>query len=57
MLGILSARENRSGSRGNYYSYELDVPFESATRAMEDVVHLSNELSTIREIVSMNCLV
>jgi cell division control protein 6 len=56
MLGILSARENRSGSRGNYYSYELDVPFESATRAMEEVVHLSNELSTIREIASMNGL-
>jgi len=56
MLGILSARENRSGSRGNYYSYELDVPFESAIRAMEDVVRLTNELSTIREIASMNGL-
>ena len=56
MLGILSARENRSGSRGNYHSYELNVPFESATQAMEEVVHLSNELSTIREIASMNGL-
>ena len=56
MLGILSARENRSGSRGNYYSYELDVPFESAIRAMEDVLRLTNELSTIRKIASMNGL-
>jgi cell division control protein 6 len=36
MLGILTARENRSGSRGNFYSYELDVPLESASRALED---------------------
>lgn len=36
MLGILTARENRSGSRGNFYSYELDVPLESARRALED---------------------
>jgi cell division control protein 6 len=56
MLGILSAHENRSGSRGNYYSYELDVPFESAIGAMEDVLRLTSELSTIRDIASMNGL-
>ncbi|MCU4716931.1 orc1/cdc6 family replication initiation protein [Halapricum hydrolyticum] len=54
MLGILSAYENRSGSRGNYYSYELDVPFASAIEAMSDVLRLDNEIETIREIASMN---
>jgi cell division control protein 6 len=54
MLGILSAYENRSGSRGNYYSYELDVPFSSATEAMSDVLRLNDEIQTIREIASMN---
>ena len=54
MLGILSAYENRSGSRGNYYSYELDVPFTSAIEAMSDVLRLEREIETIREIASMN---
>ena len=54
MLGILAAYENRSGSRGNYYSYELDVPFTSAIEAMSDVLRLDNEIQTIRKIASMN---
>jgi cell division control protein 6 len=54
MLGILSAYENRSGSRGNYYSYELDVPFTSAIEAMSDVLRLDNEIDTIRDIAAMN---
>ena len=54
MLGILSAYENRSGSRGNYYSYELDVPFTSAIEAMSDVLRLDNEIDTIRDIAVMN---
>jgi cell division control protein 6 len=57
MLGILSAHENRSGSRGNYYSYELDVPFTSAAEAMSDVLRLDSEIDTIREIASMNNVV
>jgi len=54
MLGILSSTENRSGSRGNYYSYELDVPFSSAIEAMSDVSSLDIETKTIREIAEMN---
>jgi len=54
MLGILTAQENRSGSRGNYYSYELDVPFSSAADAMSDVLRLETEIETIRDIASMN---
>jgi len=54
MLGILSANENRSGSRGNYYSYELDVPFTSAVEAMDDVLRLDEEIETIRDIATMN---
>ncbi|WP_193310549.1 orc1/cdc6 family replication initiation protein [Halorubrum halophilum] len=57
MLGILSAYENRSGSRGNYYSYELDVPFTSAIEAMSDVLRLNSEIETIRDIASMNNVV
>jgi cell division control protein 6 len=57
MLGILSAHENRSGSRGNYYSYELDVPFSSAIEAMADVLRLDGEIETIREIAAMNGVV
>ena len=49
MLGILSAEENRSGSRGNYYSYELDVPFESAIEAMEDALRLDAEIKAPSE--------
>ena len=56
MLGILPAEENRSGSRGNYYSYELDVPFESAIEAMEDALRLDAETNAIREIALMNGL-
>lgn len=54
MLGILSAEENRSGSRGNYYSYKLDVPFSSAIDAMSDVLRLHSEIETIREVASVN---
>ena len=54
MLGILAASENRSGSRGNYYSYELDVPFTSAIEAMADVLGLDGEIQAIRDIASMN---
>jgi cell division control protein 6 len=54
MLGILSAHENRSGSRGNYYNYELDVPFTSATEAMSNVLRLTTEIETIRDIAAMN---
>jgi len=54
MLGILSSNENRSGSRGNYYSYELDVPFSSAIEAMSDVMALDREIQAIREIAQMN---
>lgn len=54
MLGILSAHENRSGSRGNYYSYELDVPFSSAITSMEDVLYLDDELEMIRSIAKRN---
>jgi len=57
MLGILSAHENRSGSRGNYYSYQLDVPFTSAIEAMSDVLRLDGEIQTIRDIASMNDVV
>jgi len=56
MLGILSAYDNRSGSRGNYYSYELDVPFASAIEAMSDVLRLDDEIQTIRDIASMNSI-
>jgi cell division control protein 6 len=57
MLGILSAYENRSGSRGNYYSYELDVPFMSAIEAMSDVLRLDSEIDTIRDIAAMNNII
>ncbi len=48
MLGILSAEENRTGSRGNYYSYALDVPFSSAMEALSDVLALDSVLDEIR---------
>lgn len=54
MLGILLTEENRSGSRGNYYSYELDVPFTSAIDAMSDVLRLHSEIEAIREVASVN---
>ncbi|SDY53697.1 orc1/cdc6 family replication initiation protein [Halopenitus persicus] len=57
MLGILSASENRSGSRGNYYSYELDVPFSSAVEAMADVLRLDSEIDTIRRMAAINDVV
>lgn len=57
MLGILSVHENRSGSRGNYYSYQLDVPFTSAIEAMSDVLRLDEEIKTIKDIASMNNVV
>jgi len=54
MLGILSSNENRSGSPGNYYSYELDVPFSRTVDAMADVSTLNSEVKMIREIDSMS---
>jgi len=54
MLGILSSNENRGGSRGNYYSYELDVPFASAIDAMSDVLSIDSEIQHIRKIALMN---
>ena len=46
---ILSAEENRTGSRGNYYSYALDVPFSSAMEALSDVLALDSVLDEIRK--------
>lgn len=57
MLGILTASENRSGSRGNYYSYELDVPFSSAIAAMSDVLQLETEIKSIQETAARNNIV
>jgi cell division control protein 6 len=54
MLGILSSKENRIGSRGNYYRYELDVPFDSAIQAMSDVLELTEAIKTIEDIASKN---
>jgi hypothetical protein len=54
MLGILSANENRSGSPGNYYSYELDVPFSSAVDAMADVSTLNSEVKIIEKCFDNN---
>jgi cell division control protein 6 len=54
MFGILSAKENRSGSRGNCYSYELNVPFESAVEAMSDVLHLEAEITQIKKRATHN---
>jgi cell division control protein 6 len=56
MFGILEARENRSGSRGNYYSYELNVPFQSALEAMSDALGLGTEVARIREQAKQNRL-
>ncbi|NHN40204.1 AAA family ATPase [Halorubellus sp. JP-L1] len=50
MLGILTARENRSGSRGNFYSYELDVPLESASRALEDELGIEDGLEQTTQV-------
>ncbi|MFD1645319.1 orc1/cdc6 family replication initiation protein [Haloarchaeobius litoreus] len=54
MLGILTARENRSGSRGNFYSYELDVPLESALTALEDELDMQQRFSDLRTVATMN---
>lgn len=54
MLGILSASENRSGSRGNYYSYELDVPFTSAIDAMADVLRVEEAIQRIQRLAGKN---
>jgi cell division control protein 6 len=49
MLGILTVNENRSGSRGNYYSYELDVPLDSAIAALADVLRVPGIIEQLRE--------
>ncbi|RRJ33996.1 orc1/cdc6 family replication initiation protein [Halocatena pleomorpha] len=54
MLGILSASENRSGSRGNYYSYELNVPFTSAIDAMADVLRVDEAIQRIERLAVKN---
>nr|WP_254535927.1 hypothetical protein [Halomarina sp. BCD28] len=54
MLGILTANENRSGSRGNYYRYELDVPLVSAIAALEDVLRVDELLEHLRETARRN---
>lgn len=54
MFGILEATENRSGSRGNYYSYDLNVPFESALEAMRDALPLEEEIRWIRKHAKHN---
>jgi cell division control protein 6 len=56
MFGILEATENRSGSRGNYYSYELNVPFVSALESMGDALALGDEVVRIRERAQQNRL-
>jgi len=57
MLGILSAEENRTGSRGNYYSYALDVPFTSAITALSDVLSLNDVIEEIRTTADKNGVV
>ncbi len=54
MLGILTAEENRSGSRGNYYSYALDVPFSSALSALSDVLSLEEMLTKLETCAQQN---
>ncbi|WP_227380952.1 orc1/cdc6 family replication initiation protein [Haladaptatus halobius] len=54
MLGILTAEENRSGSRGNYYSYALDVPFSSALSALSDVLSLEDTLTKLETLAKEN---
>ncbi|MCO8245290.1 MULTISPECIES: orc1/cdc6 family replication initiation protein [unclassified Haladaptatus] len=54
MLGILTAEENRSGSRGNYYSYALDVPFSSALSALSDVLSLEETLTKLETLAQQN---
>jgi archaeal cell division control protein 6 len=54
MLGILTAEENRSGSRGNYYSYALDVPFSSALSALSDVLSLEETLTKLESLAKQN---
>jgi len=48
MLGILSAKENRSGSRGNYHVYQLDVPINSAIEALDEELILTDVIEQIR---------
>ncbi|MDS0260553.1 orc1/cdc6 family replication initiation protein [Haloarcula sp. S1CR25-12] len=54
MFGILKATENRSGSRGNYHSYELNVPFRSALEAMGDALPLAETIEQIRKYAKRN---
>jgi len=54
MFGILDATENRSGSRGNFYSYELNVPFGSALEVMGDTLALGDERVRIRKRAKQN---
>jgi cell division control protein 6 len=54
MLGILAAEENRSGSRGNYYSYSLDVPLTGALTALTDVLSVDHLLDEIKTTARQN---
>lgn len=54
MLGILAAEENRSGSRGNYYSYSLDVPLSGALTALTDVLSVEGLLDDIKATAQQN---
>lgn len=48
MLGILTATENRTGSRENYYEYELDVPRPAAIEALDQELYLAEYIQQIR---------
>jgi cell division control protein 6 len=48
MLGILTAEENRTGSRGNYYLYDLAVPLHSALEALDQELRVPDIISEIR---------
>lgn len=57
MFGLLTATEHRSGSRGFYYSYELDVPFSSALAALSDVSTLPDLEPELRGLARRNDVV
>ena len=54
MLGILQERENRSGSRGNYNTYELDVPFNSALSALAGELDIESRAADLRQLAGIN---
>ena len=56
MLGILRERDNNSGSgmRGNFNTYELDVPFDSALSALVEELEIDDRASELRRLADMN---